>query len=126
MFQVLTSASAATAATTSAGSCGVEHRREKLNEIRERLKRRDPCRLISTQLIEAGVDVDFPAVYRAPAGSTPSRRPPGGATAEGVLRVDDKLALGRVYLLETESPPPAGLLAGRLRKNRKGIDRPLS
>lgn len=45
-----------------------EHRTEKLNLIRERLQNGERCRLISTSLIEAGVDVDFPAVYRAYAG----------------------------------------------------------
>lgn len=46
------------------------HRTEKLAEIRRRLspENRLPCRVVSTQLIEAGVDVDFPAVFRATAG----------------------------------------------------------
>ena len=39
-----------------------------LGEIRERLRRDEPCRVVSTSLIEAGVDVDFPAVYRELAG----------------------------------------------------------
>ena len=44
------------------------HRTDKLNEIRQRLKDGTPCRVISTQLIEAGVDIDFPCVYREEAG----------------------------------------------------------
>ena len=33
--------------------------------IRDRLKQGLPCRVVSTQLVEAGVDVDFPVVFRA-------------------------------------------------------------
>lgn len=41
------------------------HRQKKLKEIRELLAEGKPCRLVSTQLIEAGVDVDFPIAWRA-------------------------------------------------------------
>lgn len=41
------------------------HRREKLDAIRARLRDGSSCRLVSTQLIEAGVDVDFPIAFRA-------------------------------------------------------------
>lgn len=44
-----------------------QHRLDLINEIRLRLnpKNMESCRVISTQLIEAGVDVDFPDVWRA-------------------------------------------------------------
>ncbi|WP_026353284.1 CRISPR-associated endonuclease Cas3'' [Solimonas variicoloris] len=44
------------------------HRSEVLAEVRGMLKRGEPCRLVATSLIEAGVDVSFPAVLRAEAG----------------------------------------------------------
>jgi len=44
------------------------HRRKTLDVIRGRLTRGEPCRVVSTTLIEAGVDVDFPTVYRAECG----------------------------------------------------------
>ncbi len=48
----------------SARLCGM-HRRAVLEEVRRRLLEDEPCRLIATQVIEAGVDVDFPLVMRA-------------------------------------------------------------
>jgi len=44
--------------------CGA-HRRDKLDSIREHLRSGKPCRLVATQVIEAGVDISFPMVLRA-------------------------------------------------------------
>ena len=44
-----------------------KHRSQKLDEIRGRLKSGEPCRVIATSLIEAGIDVDFPLVMRTEA-----------------------------------------------------------
>ncbi|MGA2441468.1 MAG: CRISPR-associated helicase Cas3' [Tepidisphaeraceae bacterium] len=86
-----------------------QHRREKLAEIRQRLKDRKSCRLISTQLIEAGVDVDFPAVYRAPAGFDAIAQAAGRCNREGTLTKDGQPILGCVYVFDTATPPPPGL-----------------
>jgi CRISPR-associated endonuclease/helicase Cas3 len=45
-----------------------KHRSEVLAEVRVLLKAGAPCRLVSTSLIEAGVDISLPTVYRAEAG----------------------------------------------------------
>ncbi|MBN1424474.1 CRISPR-associated helicase Cas3' [Candidatus Fermentibacteria bacterium] len=44
------------------------HRSEVLDDVRKRLDRGEPCRVVATQLIEAGVDVDFRVVFRSLAG----------------------------------------------------------
>lgn len=44
------------------------HRKRVITEIRSRLKEHSPCKVISTQLLEAGVDLDFPVGFRALAG----------------------------------------------------------
>ncbi len=42
-----------------------QHRLDRIGEIKRHLDRAAPCLVVSTQLIEAGVDIDFPAVFRA-------------------------------------------------------------
>ena len=64
------------------------HRRRKLEEIRNRLKSGLPCRVISTSLIEAGVDVDFPVVYREEAGLDSAIQAAGRCNREGRRSAD--------------------------------------
>ncbi len=59
------------------------HRQRVLNEIRRRLREGEDCRVLSTSLIEAGVDVDFPAVYREMAGLDSILQAAGRCNREG-------------------------------------------
>ncbi|KDR96753.1 CRISPR-associated helicase, Cas3 family [Peptoclostridium litorale DSM 5388] len=63
-----------------------EHRKETLDEIRRRLEGGQQCRVVSTQLIEAGVDVDFPVVYRAMAGIDSIVQSAGRCNREGRMK----------------------------------------
>ena len=65
------------------------HRSQKLERIREALKQRKACRVVATQLIEAGVDVDFPVVYRAIAGVDSIAQAAGRCNREGLLPIGD-------------------------------------
>ncbi len=80
------------------------HRLGKLAEIHHRLRDDRSCRVVSTQLIEAGVDVDFPVVYRAICGIDSLAQAAGRCNREG------RLDQGEVTLFESERQPPAGYL----------------
>jgi CRISPR-associated endonuclease/helicase Cas3 len=64
LFHLVQAAGPKSAFHLSARLCPA-HRHEKLQSIRSQLADGKPCRLVSTQLIEAGVDVDFPVAFRA-------------------------------------------------------------
>ncbi len=88
----------------SASMCAA-HRTYVLDQIRARLDARapKPCSVVSTQLIEAGVDIDFPVVYRALAGLDSIAQAAGRCNREG------RLSCGRVFIFECEIPPGAAL-----------------
>lgn len=85
-----------------------KHRSKVLAEVRLLLKQGKPCRLVATSLIEAGVDVDFPTVYRAEAGLDSIAQAAGRCNREGRRLPSDSL----VSIFSTENPdwaPPPEL-----------------
>lgn len=85
------------------------HRSAVLAEVREALQAGVPCRLVSTSLIEAGVDVDFPTVLRAEAGLDSIAQAAGRCNREGQRAPADSEVL--IFAPDNEAwAPPHDLL----------------
>ncbi|MBU4128030.1 MAG: CRISPR-associated helicase Cas3', partial [Proteobacteria bacterium] len=79
------------------------HRTATLNKIRSALLDDIPCRVVSTQLIEAGVDIDFPVVFRSLAGIDSIAQAAGRCNREGKLHEG-----GQVFVFSPEDGLPPG------------------
>ncbi len=88
----------------SALMCG-QHRSRVIADIKQRLKDGIPTRVVSTQLVEAGVDMDFPVVYRAMAGLDAVAQAAGRCNREG-----GQTGMGKVVVFVPPKPAAPGLL----------------
>ena len=84
------------------------HIMEVIKLIKQKLKNNEPVRVISTQLVEAGVDIDFPVVYRAFAGLDSIIQAAGRCNREG--RLNKKGELGQVFVFKFENSILRGLM----------------
>ncbi|MDR2800923.1 MAG: CRISPR-associated endonuclease Cas3'' [Desulfovibrio sp.] len=94
-----------------------QHRTLTLQRIKEALQAGRPCRVVSTSLVEAGVDIDFPTVYRAEAGMDSIAQAAGRCNREG------RPEKGRVFVFTPESGLPSGVFRRAVQAGRSVIER---
>jgi CRISPR-associated endonuclease/helicase Cas3 len=82
-----------------------QHRSTKIDDIKKKLASKKEIRVISTSLIEAGVDIDFPIVFRAFAGMPSIIQTAGRCNREG-----GNIANGKVFVFNAPSVIPVGLM----------------
>lgn len=78
-------------------------RKQQFAQIKERLSHGLPCRVVSTSLIEAGVDLDFPAVYREETGLDSQIQAAGRCNREGNRPLDESIV--HVFRFQEDNQP---------------------
>lgn len=90
--------------------------RVKIIEEIKKLGENDECIVVSTSLIEAGVDIDFPVVYRSLCGIDNVVQAAGRANRER------KLSFGKVYVFESEDYKPPRAMQYNISAAKEIID----
>ena len=91
------------------------HRLRIIEVVKQRLSEGSPCRLIATSLVEAGVDLDFPKVWRAEAGLDSVAQAAGRCNREGERDITDSIVT--VFQpAEHSSPAELSQLAGDMER----------
>lgn len=95
------------------------HRRSILSMIRARLKDGAPCRVVATSLVEAGVDLDFPRVWRAEAGLDQIAQAAGRCNREGRRPASESI----VTIFSAPDYPPPVEISGLTGDMKRMADR---
>lgn len=100
------------------------HRMRIIREIRDRLNSRESCIVLATQLVEAGVDISFPVVYREIAPLDRLIQAAGRANRHGEMLP----ALGKCVVIELDGVAPlqneslaTGITKSMFNKHEEGI-----
>lgn len=97
-----------------------EHRKSVLKEIRRRVACGEPCVTVSTSLIEAGVDVDFPVVFREECGLDSVLQAAGRCNREG--KRDPSKSVVTVFRTDEKTPPVFAIPISAYRLTENSFD----
>ncbi len=95
---------------------------ERMKEIRRRLAHGRDCRVVSTQLVEAGVDLDFPVVMRALAPLPSLTQADGRCNRNGLLPSGEGKTI--IFTLAGGKAPPGAYYTSGTRQTMVMLDRP--